>query len=239
MRPQLIVALDVPTEEQAWRVMDRVGGVVSFCKVGLELFTAAGPEMVRKLAARGHEVFVDLKLHDIPNTVAGAVRSATRLGASLLTVHTLGGADMMRAAAEAARDEAERAGTRAPRVIGVTVLTSQRTQIVAGSSDVGSAVRTLAGLARAAGLTGVVASVEECAAIKGAHGAEFLVVTPGIRPSGASTHDQKRVATPAAAVEAGSDFLVVGRPILEAPDPGEAARRILSEMETARGRRGS
>jgi len=231
--PELIVALDVADERGAWEVTECLAGVVDFYKVGLELFTGVGPRLVRELRSKGFRVFLDLKLHDIPNTVAGAARAATRAGANLLTLHALGGTDMMRAAAEAAAEEAERTGRGAPDLVGVTILTSQRGGLLVGPSDVGSAVGVLASAAREAGLAGVVASAEECAAIKRSCGRDFLVVTPGIRPSGASANDQRRVATPARAVAAGSDFLVVGRPILRAQDPRDAASAILDEIRTA------
>jgi orotidine-5'-phosphate decarboxylase len=233
MKPQLIVALDVSTREVALEVVKTLREVVHFYKVGLELFTSVGPGLVGDLTGQGCEVFLDLKLHDIPNTVAGAVRAATRMGASLVTLHTLGGSEMMAAAREAAATEADRAGTPAPRLLGVTILTSQRQGLPLGSEDVGTSVLKLAQSALDAGLSGVVASVEECAAIKQAFGTDFLVTTPGIRPAGSTADDQKRVATPAKAVEAGSDFLVVGRPVLRAPDPVNAAREILEEMRKA------
>jgi orotidine-5'-phosphate decarboxylase len=230
MKSQLIVALDVATTEVALEVVKTLRGVVRFYKVGLELFTSVGPGLVGELTGQGCEVFLDLKLHDIPNTVAGAVRAATRMGVSLVTLHTLGGPEMMAAAREAADAEGARAGISAPHLLGVTILTSQRQGLPLGGEDVGTAVLKLARSALDAGLSGVVASVEECRAIKQACGADFLVTTPGIRPSGSAADDQKRVATPAMAAEAGSDFLVVGRPILRAPDPAEAARKILEEM---------
>jgi len=233
MAPELIVALDVPTRKEARRVVGTLGGVVRFFKVGLELFTAEGPGLVEELKSEGCEIFLDLKLHDIPNTVAGAVRSATRLGVSLLTLHTLGGEEMMSAAAEAAREEADRLRTSPPRLLGVTVLTSQKGGPLFADEDLAGTVLTLASGARDSGLPGVVASVEECAAIKQACGRGFLLTTPGIRPTGAATNDQKRVATPARAVEAGSDFLVVGRPVLKAGDPAEAAAEILEEIRNA------
>ncbi len=235
MKARLIVALDVATKDAAREVVKSLGGVVDFYKVGLELFTSVGPELVGELRLGGCGIFLDLKLHDIPNTVAGAVRSATRVGAGLLTLHTLGGSEMMTAAREAAEEEAGRVGHPAPHLLGVTVLTSQRGNRPVGGEDVGTVVLRLAESARAAGLSGVVASVEECAAIKAACGADFLVATPGIRPAGISADDQKRIATPARAVEAGSDFLVVGRPVLRAKDPARAARGILEEMRTSLG----
>ncbi len=236
MAPRLIVALDVPGRKEARQAVDALSGLVTFFKVGLELFTAEGPDLVRELRAGGCEVFLDLKLHDIPNTVAGAVRSAARLGIQLLTLHTLGGGEMMRAAAGAAEEEATRIGEVPPRLLGVTVLTSQRDGMLIEESRLSDTIAKLALQARDSGLPGVVASVEECASIKAVCGSRFLVTTPGIRPAGVAAGDQKRVATPARAVEAGSDFLVVGRPILQATDPAAAAAGILEEMQHAGGK---
>jgi len=231
MAARLIVALDVPTRKDAKRVVHTLDGVVEFFKVGLELFTAEGPALIEELTSEGREVFLDLKLHDIPNTVAGAVRSATRLGVRLLTLHTLGGSEMMRSAVGAGAEEADRLGVNPVDLLGVTVLTSQRGGTFIGDRDLGEAVLTLATEARDSGLPGVVASVGECRAIKKTCGARFLVATPGIRPVGAASEDQKRVATPGGAVEAGSNFVVVGRPVLKADDPAGAARSILEEMQ--------
>ena len=227
-RDRLIVALDVPTAADALGLADRLAGHVGMLKVGSQLFTAAGPELVRALVSRQQRVFLDLKFHDIPNTVAGAVESACRLGAQLLTMHGLGGAAMMQAAARARGN----AGTR---LLAITVLTShdQRTLAEIGlAGPVPDAVRRLALLAQASGLDGVVCSPEEASLVREACGARFLIVTPGIRPAGAAAGDQARAATPAAALSAGADHIVVGRPIIAAADPAAAALAIVGEMES-------
>lgn len=201
--------------------MDVVRPVTSWFKIGSMLFTAAGPEAVRMVQSAGGQVFLDLKFHDIPQTVAGGVAAAAGLGVALLTVHCAGGPAVMEAAAEAAR----RSG--APlRVLGVTRLTSD-------AGQVGASVLRAAVGARAAGLHGVTASAHECARIKAQCGADFDVLTPGIRPAGAAAHDQARVATPRSAVRAGSDYLVVGRPIIEATDPLAAAQAVAAEISAA------
>jgi orotidine-5'-phosphate decarboxylase len=203
-------------------------------KVGSELFTAEGPVLARYLVANGHKVFLDLKFHDIPNTVRAATREAVRMGVSLLNVHVSGGRAMMVAAAESARAAASAQRIPRPLVLGVTVLTSltgedlQELGMAGGPED---AVPRLARLAQAAGLDGVVASPREIAAIRRACGPGFVIVTPGIRPATADANDQARIATPGAAIQAGADFLVVGRPITAAPDPAAAAEAIVAEME--------
>jgi len=228
-RDRLVVALDVPTPAEATALVERLAGLVGMFKVGSQLFTAAGPDVVRGLVGRGEKVFLDLKYHDIPNTVAGAVSAACRLGVSLVDVHALGGKAMMEAAAGAM----PAMGTR---LVAITVLTSHD---AAGLAELGlpadppASVRRLALLAHAAQLDGVVASPQEVPIIREACGTDFLVVTPGIRPAGAKAGDQARAATPAAALAAGADLLVVGRPITEADDPAAAARAILREMEGA------
>jgi orotidine-5'-phosphate decarboxylase len=228
-RDRLVVALDVPTAEEALLLVDRLAGLAGMFKVGSQLFTASGPDLVRGLVARGEKVFLDLKYHDIPNTVAGAVSAACRLGVSLVDVHALGGKAMM----EAAVGAMPAMGTR---LLAITVLTSHD---AAGLDELGVAgevtdtVRRLALLAHAAEVDGVVASPQEVPIVREACGQDFLIVTPGIRPAGARTGDQTRSATPATALKAGADLLVVGRPIIDAPDPAAAARAILREMEGA------
>jgi orotidine-5'-phosphate decarboxylase len=228
-RERLIVALDAADAAAARRLVGALAGRVGMFKVGSQLFTAAGPGFVRELVERGEPVFLDLKFHDIPNTVAGAVESAVRLGVSLLDAHALGGAAVLRAAARA------RAGTEA-RLLAITILTSHDAATLgeiglAGGLD--DAVLRLALLARESGTDGVVASPREVAAIRAACGPGFLIVTPGIRPSGAVAHDQARAATPAAALAAGADYIVVGRPITEAADPAAAAAAIVDELARA------
>ena len=235
LEERLVVALDVEGIAAAEPLLDRLDGLALTYKIGNQLFTAAGPEVVRLVHKRGGRVFLDLKFHDIPNTVGLAVREAARLGVFMLNVHASGGHEMLRAAAKA-RDEAAATGAARTWVIGVTVLTSLD---AAGLKDVGVArplaeqVVALARLSRDAGLDGVVASGHEIPAIRAACGADFLIVTPGVRPAWAEAHDQRRIATPAEAIRAGADFLVVGRPVLRAGDPAEAVRRILQEMRAA------
>ena len=226
-RERLIVALDVPTPAEATTLVDRLAGLAGMFKVGSQLFTAGGPDLVRALVARGEKVFLDLKYHDIPNTVAAAVSAACRLGVSLVHVHALGGKAMM----EAAVGAMPAMGTR---LLAVTVLTSHDAASlgeVGVGGDVADAVRRLALLAHAAEVDGVVASPQEVALIREACGADLLVVTPGIRPAQSRLADQARAATPAAALKAGADMLVVGRPVIEAPDPAAAARAVLREMD--------
>jgi len=224
-RSRLIVALDVPTAEQALTVASLVGPHAGFLKVGMRLFTAEGPALVRALKAAGHGVFLDLKYHDIPNTVAEAATAAAGLGVDLFTVHASGGGDMVRAAAESVRAEATRLGTPRPLLLAVTVLTSMPSTV--------EQVTSLARLAQEAGADGVVASAQEAGAVRRATGERFVIVTPGIRPAGAGRNDQRRVATPAEAVAGGADYVVVGRPVLAAADPAAAARAIVEEMERA------
>jgi orotidine-5'-phosphate decarboxylase len=229
-RDRLIVALDAPDLATAEALVDRLAGVVAHFKVGSVLFTAAGPaavEMVRKCGAR---VFLDLKYHDIPATVTGAVEAAVRLGVGLLTVHASGGAAMLRAAATAARA----AGDARPRILAVTVLTSLDRAALHREIGVPVAVEGhaahLALLARDAGCDGVVASPREAARLRALLGPGALIVTPGIRPAGGRADDQARIATAGAAIRAGADYLVVGRPITEAADPAAAAAAILAEI---------
>ena len=230
---RILVALDVDSSAKALALADALRGTVAGYKIGKQLFTAEGPEVVRTLTARGDRVFLDLKFHDIPNTVAGAVRSAMATGAWMVNVHASGGSAMMRAAAQAAHDTAAKTGAARPLVIGVTVLTSMDEAALA---EVGTTrpvieqVVHLARLAKAAGLDGVVASPQEIAAIRTACGPDFHIVTPGIRPAGqAGTDDQARTLTPKEAVAAGATYLVIGRPITAAADPRAAAEAIAAE----------
>lgn len=232
MKPEVILALDVPNAAAVGPVLSRLPQELAWLKVGLELFTAAGPDIVHTLTRDGRKIFLDLKLHDIPRTVANAVTAAGALGASLMTVHAIGGKDMLKAAAEAAKAF----GPNRPRLVAVTTLTSLNQQ---DFNDLGiqrsvtdQALR-LTELTLASGIDGVVTSVLEAAALRKAFGSAPILVTPGIRPSGAEVGDQKRVATPAMAVEAGASYLVVGRPIMDAPDPAAATRNIQAEITTA------
>jgi orotidine-5'-phosphate decarboxylase len=226
-RERLIVALDVADAAAARTLVGRLRGHVGAFKVGQQLFTAAGPGVVSEIVALGERVFLDLKFHDIPNTVAGAIASASRLGAALVDVHGLGGRAMIEAAV-AARGQA------GPRLLAITILTSHDEETlrqIGLAGPVPEAVLRLALLARAAGADGVVASPHEVGLVRGACGGDFLIVTPGIRPAGAAHGDQARAATPAAALAAGADYLVVGRPITAADDPAAAADAIVGEME--------
>ena len=220
MSTELIVALDVPNLQQANSTLDQLAGSVRWFKVGLQLFTACGPAIVREVRARGASVFLDLKFHDIPNTVAGAAQSAAALGVEMFNVHASGGEEMMRAAIQGA----QRAGVKRPLIIAVTVLTSQ----VAKEED----VLRLAAAAKTSGLDGVVCSAREAVTLKRELGADFKLVCPGIRPAWSETGDQKRIVTPRDAAKAGADYIVVGRPILAAPNPADAAKRVVEEMQT-------
>ena len=230
----ILVALDVESAAKAIALADQLRGSVGGYKIGKQLFTAAGPAMVRELTDRGDRVFLDLKFHDIPNTVAGAVQSAVATGAWMVNVHASGGSAMMRAAAEAARTAAAALGKPRPLVIGVTVLTSMTDATLAEigmATPVLKQVVHLAQLAKAAGLDGVVASPQETRAIRDACGADFEIVTPGIRPAEQQgKDDQARTLTPAEAIAAGATYLVIGRPITGAPNPREAAERITATL---------
>ena len=233
----LCVALDTDSLDKAEALLQTLGERIGYAKVGLELFTAAGPEAARKLGTLGFGIFLDLKLHDIPNPVAKAVRQAASLGVSLLTLHASGGPDMIKAARESAEESSSALSLPRPRLLAVTVLTSLDKQAL--SQTLGtieppeSLVIRLAQLAKDSGADGIVCSAREAAAVKKACGDDFFTVTPGIRPAGAQSGDQKRVTTPTDAIRAGANLLVVGRPITEAPDPAAAADAILKEIEEA------
>jgi orotidine-5'-phosphate decarboxylase len=226
--PRVIVALDFPDAQTALGLAARLDPALCRLKVGKELYTAAGPALVRSLVARGFSVFLDLKFHDIPNTVAAACRAAAGLGVWMLNVHAFGGIAMMSAAREAIGT-----GSGAPRLIGVTLLTSMSQADLADLGVSGSPidiVQRLAMLSRRAGLDGVVCSAREAPVLRAACGSDFCLVTPGIRPADAAADDQQRVMTPSAAVEAGADYLVIGRPITRAPDPIAALEAINREI---------
>jgi orotidine-5'-phosphate decarboxylase len=230
---KLIIALDVDTPTKALDLVKQLHSVAGMFKVGSQLFTAAGPQIVRDILAHDSKVFLDLKFHDIPHQVAGAARSAAELGVSLFTIHASGGGEMMQRAVESVNEVAAKRGTRAA-VLAISVLTSIDATILAQigvTSSPSESVLRLVKLAEASGVDGVVASPQEIEAIrKTVSRPEFLVVTPGIRPAANEAGDQKRVATPAAAIAAGASYLVVGRPITGAPDPLAAANNILDEM---------
>lgn len=231
---RLIAALDVPTRDDAERLVERLGTSVSYYKVGMELFYALGGDIVTWLKGREKKVFLDLKLHDIPNTVGNGLCSLLRLRPDILNVHTAGGLRMMQTAREALHRAADEMGVPCPRLIGVTVLTSMDAQDWTGLGHTGTiadAVLRRAKLAQEAGLDGVVASPAETAEIRRACGDDFLIVTPGIRPAGVSHDDQRRVMTPAGAMRAGASQIVVGRAIYAAENPRAAAEEILKEME--------
>jgi len=235
---KLLVALDVDSAERAMQLADALKGIAGGVKVGSRLFTLEGPTLVRRLVDAGHRVFLDLKFHDIPNTVAQAVESAVRTGAWMINVHASGGAPMMQAAAKAAREAAARVGGAQPLVIAVTVLTSMDAATLADagvSRPLAEQVLALARLTQHAGLDGVVASPQETADIRRACGPDFTIVTPGIRgaSAGAQKDDQARTMGPAEAVKAGASYVVVGRPIIAAPDPRAAADAIARELAGA------
>lgn len=232
---RLIVALDVDSFDKMKALVDELGDLISYYKVGMELYYSAGSDTIRYLKEHGKKVFLDLKLHDIPNTVGHSVASVTRLGVNLITIHAAGGRAMMQAASRYAKITADELGVERPKILAVTVLTSfddQGWQEVGGHLPIQEHVLELASLAKSAGVDGVVASPKEAGSIREMAGKDdFLIVTPGIRPSFAQTDDQKRIATPSQAFKDGSSMLVIGRPITQAIDPCAAARLILKEIK--------
>ena len=239
MRPidRLIVALDVDSEEKAVAMAEKLKSDVKLFKIGLELFSSCGPRIVERIRETGCEVFLDLKFHDIPTTVAKAASSITKLEPFMFNVHALGGYEMMKRTVEAVIDESKRLDLVRPRILAVTILTSldekamKEIGLNAGSKE---DVLRLAHLAKKAGLDGVVASPSETKALRKELGKDFLIVTPGVRPEWAAANDQKRIATPGAAIKDGADYIVVGRPITASKNPAEAARDILKEINRNR-----
>jgi orotidine-5'-phosphate decarboxylase len=230
-RQRLIVALDVPDASSAIALVDRLEDSCQWFKVGLELFVAGGPAVLEPLLRRGHSIFLDLKLHDIPNTVAGAVRSAASLGVQMLTLHAAGGPAMLSAACKALEGVSN-----PPQLLAVTVLTSMdqaQVNAIGVNRAPAEQVEVLAGMGIAAGMNGFVCSPQEVARLRTLTGPAGVLVIPGIRPAGAAIGDQKRIATPADALRKGASYLVVGRPITQASDPAEAARAVLREMAEA------
>lgn len=233
-RGRLIVALDVDTKEKAVSLVEKLREDVRIFKIGSELFTSCGPGVIKEVQNNGCEVFLDLKFHDIPNTVAKSAIAAVRSGAFIFNVHALGGADMMKKAAEAVTQESRKLKIEKPKIIAVTVLTSMdenNLKKIGIDDNMETQVLRLAKLARESGMDGVVASPSETGLIRKNIGKDFLIVTPGVRPSWAAVNDQKRIAAPKEAIENGADFIVVGRPITEAEDPVSAAKKVLEEMK--------
>lgn len=234
-KDKLIVALDVETQREALALVDRLKDVVGMFKVGSQLFTSAGPNLVKEIISAGKDVFLDLKFHDIPHQVAGAAASAADLGVALFTLHASGGAEMMKRAVEAVHETSSRRGTVRSKILAVSVLTSidsaTLAQVGFDSSPAGL-VERLVKLAEESGVDGCVSSPQETAAIRSLTRQSFLIVNPGIRPASGTEEDQKRIATPSAAIKAGADYLVVGRPITSAADPVAAAVAIVEEMQT-------
>lgn len=234
-KERLIIALDVDTAGEAEVLVSRLQDHVGLFKVGMQLFNSEGPDIIKRIHRLGGRVFLDLKLHDIPNTVGQAAAVLTRLGVFMFNVHTAGGSEMMRKAAAGAVRSAGEAGVSLPLVIGVTVLTSINQAIMENEIGIPGGIQDQvvkwAKLAKESGLNGVVSSPKEIAAIRDACGPDFVIITPGVRPEWAAVNDQKRVMTPKEAVKAGATYLVVGRPITGAADPVKAANMIVNEME--------
>lgn len=228
---RLIVALDFHKMQDVKNLVNELGDSVIFYKVGMELFYSVGAGVVEWLKSQNKKVFLDLKLHDIPNTVAGGLCSLMNLGADILNVHAAGGFTMMKTAAEKLREESAKAGIVKPKLIAITILTSINETEWYGAEKISEQVVKFARLAQEAGLEGVVASPQEAALIREACGKDFLIVTPGIRPAGSEINDQSRISTPAAAIRNGANFLVVGRPIRAAQNPKIAAENILAEIK--------
>ncbi len=234
MRKRLIFALDVPTQNEALELVDVLVGEVGLFKVGKQLFVSTGPEIVREIGRRGADVFLDLKFHDIPRTVAKAAAEATKLGVAMLDVHATGSVEMMRQTVREVTKVARKENVKRPKLLAITVLTSLNREDlgkVGIRATVENQVARLAKLARSCGMDGVVASPLEVARIREECGSRFLIVTPGVRPATSARDDQKRVMTPEQAIRTGAKYLVIGSPIRNAPDPVQAARDIVAEMQ--------
>lgn len=230
---KIIIALDVDSGKKALSLVNELASAEIF-KVGLKLFTAEGPALLQAIRDHGKRVFLDLKLHDIPNTVAGAVAMGIRHGVQMMTLHASGGQEMLARAAETAAREAEKTGFPQPLLLGVTVLTSlkdSQLQEIGFHENAAGQVLKLARLALAAGMDGIVCSPQEIELLRREIGKNYLIVTPGIRPKWAAAQDQKRIMTPSQAIAAGADYMVIGRPILQAPSPQQAFEKIMNELE--------
>ncbi|HWP96163.1 MAG TPA: orotidine-5'-phosphate decarboxylase [Syntrophomonadaceae bacterium] len=236
LKDRIILALDVDTQAEALSLVQELQPWVGYFKVGMQLFNSSGPEIVRRINDLGGQVFVDLKFHDIPNTVGAAGRVLTRLGCQMFNVHAAGGRKMMKAVVEEAQSEATRLGSQPPIILAVTVLTSiaqkelEEEMLVQGM-PLPEVVRRWALMARDSGISGVVCSPQEISIIRSACGSDFAIITPGIRPVWSETGDQKRITTPRQALDMGADYMVIGRPIVKAADRIEAAQRIIEELE--------
>ncbi|MBI5181537.1 MAG: orotidine-5'-phosphate decarboxylase [Nitrospirae bacterium] len=234
-RERLIVALDVDSEKEAERLLDALKGIVKIFKIGSQPFTAFGPKIVELVHKKGGKVFLDLKYHDIPDTVARAATEATRLGVFMFNVHSLGGMEMMRRCYAASCETAEKEGIQRPKILAVTLLTSitpemLQNEIGIKSKSMEGEVKRLAGMASDAGLDGVVSSPREIKAVREVCGRDFLIVTPGVRPAGSQMDDQRRISAPREAIDAGTDYIVIGRPIIKADEPAKAAINIIEEI---------
>ncbi len=232
---RIVVALDVATFDEARQLLDKLGEMPVAFKVGFQLFTSVGPDIIREIKGREKTLFLDLKFHDIPNTVARAAEAAVQLGVDIFNVHIAGGMEMMRDAAEATKSKAAELGMEKPLILGVTVLTSidesMFQRVLNSSVSLQDQIVHMAKLAQSAGLDGVVASPQEIELIRTACGSDFVILTPGVRPEWASSDDQKRTMTPSQALAAGADYVVIGRPIRQSPDPADALKRIFQELE--------
>lgn len=235
-KDRIILALDVDTQAEALQIVKQLGCVVGTFKVGMQLYNTCGPDIVHRINDLGGSVFVDLKFHDIPNTVGAASRVMVRLGCAMFNLHAAGGREMMKTSVEQAKQEAARLGGQSPLMLAVTVLTSisqgeLEAEMLIKGLPVAEVVKTWAQMARECGMNGVVCSPQEIAIIRQACGSEFKIVTPGVRPAWSEAGDQKRITTPRQALDLGADYLVIGRPILKAEDRLAAAARIIEELE--------